>query len=136
MKISQEIFDKLAIGISVFCTLNCLFLPSLLVLSSGYLATQIDSEQIHALILIFALPLSMFALWQGYRNHKRLSFFLIGITGLIIMILAFFFGEIVFGKLGEQFFTLLGSVIVVYAHYKNFTTCNALDCECHNLESS
>ena len=136
MKSTQELSDKLAIGVSIICTLNCLLLPSILVLSSGYLATQIDSEIIHAIILLLAIPLSTFALWRGYKNHNNSSLFLVGVTGLVIMVMAYYFGENLLGEFGEQFFTLFGSAVVVYAHYKNYRTCNDLNCECHNLDSS
>ena len=136
MKFSQEMSDKLAISLSAICTLNCLLLPSIIVLSSGYISSQIDSEAIHAFLISFAIPISIFALSRGYRNHKNLSVLTLGFSGLIIMILAFFFGEAVSEKSTEQFFTVAGSLLVVYAHYINYRTCNDLNCDCHNSKSS
>ena len=37
---------------------------------------------------------------------------------------------------GEKSLTLLGSLFVIYAHYKNHQICKELNCDCHNLESS
>ena len=135
MKFSQETSDKLAISLSAICTLNCLFLPSLIVLSSGYISSQIDSEAVHGFLLFFAIPLSIFALSRGYKNHQKTSVLILGFSGLATMILAYFFGEAVSGKSAEQFFTVAGSLLVVYAHYINFRTCNDLNCDCHNSNS-
>ena len=136
MKISQETSDKLAISLSAICTLNCLLLPSIVVLSSGYISSQINIEAVHAFLLIFAVPLSVFALSRGYINHKNTSVLSIGLSGLLVMILAYLFGEEFSGKSAEQFFTVAGSLLVVYAHYINYRTCNDLNCDCHNSKSS
>ena len=135
MKFSQETSDKLSISLSAICTLNCLLLPSLIVFSSGYISSQIDSEAVHGFLLSFAIPLSIFALSRGYKNHQKTSVLILGFSGLATMILAYFFGEAVSGKSAEQFFTVAGSLLVVYAHYINFRTCNDLNCDCHNSNS-
>ena len=135
MKITQEASDKLAMGLSAICTLNCLLLPSIIVLSSGYISSQIDSEAVHGFLLFFAIPLSIFALSRGYKNHKKLSVLTTGLFGLAVMILAYFFGEAVSVKSAEQVFTVVGSLVVVYAHYMNYRTCNDLNCDCHNSKS-
>jgi len=41
-------------------------------------------------------------------------------------------GEKLLGELGEQAITLLGSLLLVFAHYQNFQTCKKLECaDCH-----
>ena len=135
MKITQEASDKLAMGLSAICTLNCLLLPSIIMLSSSYISSQIDSEAVHGFLLFFAIPLSIFALSRGYKNHKKLSVLTTGLFGLAVMILAYFFGEAVSVKSAEQVFTVVGSLVVVYAHYMNYRTCNDLNCDCHNSKS-
>ena len=69
------------------------------------------------------VPISFFALTLGLKNHKKSSFFIIGITGLIILILALILGQEILGELGEKLVTLIGSIIVVFAHFKNYQTC-------------
>ena len=71
----------------------------------------------------------------GYKNHKKLSVLTTGLFGLAVMILAYFFGEAVSVKSAEQVFTVVGSLVVVYAHYMNYRTCNDLNCDCHNSKS-
>ena len=37
----------------------------------------------------------------------------------------------IFGEIGEKSLTVLGSLFVIYAHYKNHQICKELDCDCH-----
>jgi len=114
------------------CMIHCLLMPSFLILTSGFLAISIDNELIHKVFLILVLPISLYALINGYKNHKVSSYLYIGISGLWLLIFAVFFGEGVFGELTEQFLTFIGSLIVAFAHYKNYQTCRKIDCSCHD----
>jgi|TARA_A100001011_G_scaffold393868_1_gene484863 hypothetical protein len=124
--------DKASITLSLACMIHCLLMPSFLVLTSGFFALSIDNELIHKAFLIIVLPVSLYALITGYRNHKILSYFYIGTSGLWLLVFAIFFGEGVFGELVEKSLTLLGSIIVASAHYKNYKACKELDCNCHD----
>jgi hypothetical protein len=124
--------DKASITLSLACMIHCLLMPSFLVLTSGFFALSIDNELIHKAFLIIVLPVSLYALITGYRNHKILSYFYIGTSGLWLLVFAVFFGEGVFGELAEKSLTLLGSIIVASAHYKNYKACKELDCNCHD----
>ena len=124
--------DKLAISLSLACVIHCLFFPSFVILSSVFFATTFDNEFVHNLILFFAIPISLFALALGYKNHGALSYFLVGIIGLIILIAAVILGESLYGETGEILFTMLGSVFVVFAHYKNHQICKEIHCSCHD----
>ena len=124
--------DKIAIAISTACVLHCFFIPSFVIASSGFLTLSIDNELIHQLILFFAIPISVFALYIGYKNHKSFSFVPYAFFGLGLLVLAVILGEEVIGEIGEQGVTLLGSMFVVYAHYKNHQTCKEMDCSCHD----
>ena len=123
--------DKLAISLSLVCVIHCLFAPSFVILSSGYYAATLDNEFVHNLILFFAIPVSLFALALGYKNHGAPQYFFIGITGLIILVMAVILGEPLYGETGEILFTILGSVLVVFAHYKNHQICKEINCSCH-----
>ena len=124
--------DKLAISLSLVCVIHCLLVPSFVILSSGYYAATLDNEFVHNLILFFAIPISLFALTLGYKNHGAPQYFFIGITGLIILVMAIILGEPLYGETGEILFTILGSVFVVFAHYKNHQICKEINCSCHD----
>ena len=123
--------DKASITLSLACMIHCLLMPSFLVLTSGFFALSIDNEFIHKAFLIIVLPVSLYALITGYRNHKILSYLYMGTSGLWILIFAVFFGEGVLGEFAEKSLTLLGSLIVASSHYKHYKACKELDCSCH-----
>ena len=66
--------DRIAMGLSLACVLHCFLAPSLIVLSYGVSSFNIESELIHYLIIMLTVPISIFALTLGYKNHKGVSF--------------------------------------------------------------
>lgn len=126
--------DKFAMTISFACVLHCFFVPSFLILSSGVIPFALDNEAVHKLIVLIAVPVSVFSLYLGYRNHKTFSFIPAGIFGLMLLAVAVILGENVLGEFGEKGFTLLGSVFVAFAHFRNHQICKQLDCDCHEDE--
>ena len=123
--------DKFAISLSLVCVAHCFFVPSFIILSSGLYVTAIDNEFVHNLILFFAVPVSLLALSLGYKNHGKSLYFLVGLIGLVILCGAVFIGEPLYGETGERLFTLAGSLLVVFAHYKNHQVCKEINCDCH-----
>ena len=129
---AQMTSDKLAISISAACVIHCLFAPTLIIFAYSFLSFSVESELIHYIILTLALPISGLALVLGYRNHKVLSFLMIGITGLSLMLLAVLLVE----GTSEKVLTVIGSCTVAYAHYKNHKVCKELECNCHDKQNS
>ena len=125
--------DKFAATISLACAVHCFFVPSFFIVTSGFIFTSIDNELIHKMILLIALPVSLYALSLGYKNHNILSFLYIGISGLLALTSAVLLGESLLGEPGEKMMTLVGSSLVCYAHSKNHQACKNLDCSsCHD----
>lgn len=131
----QLFTDKLAISLSTICVLHCLFMPSFLILSSWFAAFSVNNEFVHYSILFAAVPISAYALMKGYLNHNKLSYFLFGIFGLTVLVFAVLTTSI-FGEIGEKSLTVLGSLFVIYAHYKNHQICKELDCDCHDSKAN
>ena len=128
---TQTTTDKFAITLSLTCAVHCFFSPSFLILTSGFLSFSVDNEFIHTLILLVAAPVSICALVVGYRNHKTFSFIPVGVLGLLMLFSAVLLGESMLGEFGEKAWTLLGSILVAYSHFKNYKICETLDCSCH-----
>ena len=124
--------DKLAMALSSACAIHCFLTPSFVLLTSGLISFSFDNEVLHNLILFVAVPISLYALISGNANHKILYLLPVGIIGLSLLVFAVFLGEAFLGELGEKSLTLMGSIIVVYAHYKNYKACKELDCACHD----
>ena len=129
---AQMTSDKLAISLSAACVIHCLFAPTLIIFAYSFLSFTVESELIHYIILTLALPISGLALVLGYRNHKVLSFLMIGFAGLSLMLLAVLLGE----GTSEKVLTVIGSCTVAYAHYKNHKVCKELECNCHDKQNS
>ena len=128
---TQLTADKFAITISFACVVHCFFVPSFIILSSGVFPLALGNEVVHKLIVLIAVPASIFSLYLGYKNHKTFSFIPAGIVGLVLLITAVILGESILGELGEKGFTLLGSIFVAFAHFRNHQICKQLDCDCH-----
>ena len=71
---TQLTTDKFAMTVSFACVIHCFFVPSFIMLSSGVLPFALDNEVVHKLIVLIAVPVSVFSLYLGYRNHKTFSF--------------------------------------------------------------
>jgi|TARA_B110000459_G_scaffold201326_1_gene251756 hypothetical protein len=123
--------DKFAMTLSLVCVAHCFFVPSFIILTSSFLSFSIDNEFIHKAIVLIAVPVSIYALTLGYRNHKTTSFIPAGIFGLLTLIVAVLLGENILGESGERGLTLFGSVVIAYSHFRNHQVCKKLDCSCH-----
>ena len=128
---TQQTTDKFAITLSLVCVFHCFFFPAFVIFTSGFISLSIDNEFVHKLLVFTAVPLSIFALTLGYKNHKSIAPIPIGILGLLIFISAVILGEDNIGEFGEKMLTLLGSMLVAYSHFKNYKICKNLDCACH-----
>ena len=120
---------------SAICMMHCLFAPSLIVLSYRSLALTLESELIHKAILLLTIPVSIFAISLGYKNHSNNSIIYTGIAGLTILISALLIGESI-GENAELILTILGSLMVITCHYKNYDVCKKLNCDCHETSEA
>ena len=132
---SQLTSDKFAMSFSAICLIHCLFAPSLIILSYSSLALTIESELIHKIILLLTLPVSIFAISLGYKNHPNNSIIYTGIAGLTILISALLIGESI-GENAELILTMIGSLMVIYCHYRNYKICKEVNCDCHETSNA
>jgi hypothetical protein len=129
---SQLRSDKFAMSFSAICMVHCLFAPSLIILSYSSLALTLESELIHKAILLLTIPVSIFAISLGYKNHSNNSIIYTGIAGLTILISALLIGESI-GENAELILTIIGSLMVIACHYRNYRICKKINCDCHDI---
>jgi hypothetical protein len=129
---SQLRSDKFAMSFSAICMVHCLFAPSLIILSYSSLALTVESELIHKAILLLTIPVSIFAISLGYKNHSNNSIIYTGIAGLTILISALLIGESI-GENAELILTIIGSLMVIACHYRNYRICKKVNCDCHDI---
>jgi len=136
VRISQEITDKFSIGLSLLCAIHCLALPIILVLLPSLGALQLQDDSFHIWMLIAVIPTSVYALIRGCNKHKNYRLLFLGILGLSSLTLAVFFGYAIAGESGEKALTVLGSMILVLVHWRNFSLCQKhKNCTYHQSKS-
>lgn len=115
--------DKTAIGLSLLCAIHCLTLPVAVALLPSAAALGLSDEWFHRVLLVFVLPVSIYALIAGWRKHGNQRILAVGIAGLIVLIIAAAGGHEMFGETGERLVTVVGSLLVAYSHLRNFRLC-------------
>lgn len=105
MRATQQITDKLSIGLSLLCAIHCWMLWT--VISVG-----------------------IYALTMGCKHNKRFRLLFVGGTGHALLILTVMLGEEIIGKYGEKTLTLTGASLVAAGHFWNFRFCRQLACAC------
>lgn len=120
---------------SAMCMIHCLFAPSLIILSYSSLALTVESELIHKTILLLTIPVSIFAISLGYKNHPNNSIIYTGIAGLTILISALLIGESI-GENAGLILTTIGSLMVIACHYRNYRICKKVNCDCHDTSKA
>lgn len=122
--------DRLAISVSFLCLAHCLLLPVLLVLLPSLGATFFASESMHAWLVYLALPISLFALSMGCRQHRKGLILIFGMVGLAILILGIFVEPLGLDHELETVFTVTGALFIAFAHLRNFLQCKKVN-NCH-----
>ncbi|MDO6446621.1 MerC domain-containing protein [Colwellia sp. 1_MG-2023] len=131
MKVLNNYLDKSAVTLSLLCVVHCLALPLITVLVPSIIANALNQELFHLMMVVCVLPVSIYALTMGCRNHNKFSIGVYGALGLITLVSAFVFGESHLGEMGEKGLTTLGAIIIAFAHIKNYQLCNKTNnCAC------
>ena len=117
MKTKQAINDKLAMGLSVACTLHCIALPALLIMLPSL--AFLNDELFHIVMVVAVIPISIYALTLGYKQHQRRSLFAVGCSGLLLLIAALVVGHDL-GEIAETGLTVIGAFLVAVSHWFNY----------------
>lgn len=141
MILLQRYSDRLAIGLSLACTIHCLATPFLLAILPSLAVLQLESESFHLWMLVAVIPISLFALLFGCKRHKRYRVLAFGSMGVALMVTALF-GDMLFAHAHERAewfekaLTLIGAGFVAYGHVQNFSLCRQHHENCACVEHS
>ena len=139
----QTYFDRFAILLSGICAIHCIIFP-LIAIFIPFLTTiqhgnGLHEFWFHQFILIFILPISLVALYSGYRFHQKWLPITIAMIGLSILTLsALFAGHMlslhIIPHQAETFVTILGGIIHAAGHLYNMLETQKLHNHCseHN----
>ena len=123
MKNFQILTDKAAIGLSLACTIHCLASPLIIALLPSFVALQLNDEAFHMWMVFAVVPMSVYALTMGCRQHRRYHLLTLGLLGISCLILAIVLSEALLGETGEKLLTSLGAGAIAYGHYRNYRLC-------------
>jgi hypothetical protein len=77
----------------------------------------------HAVMAAIIVPVAIWALWNGYREHRNRRVLYLGITGLVLVCLALALGH--YDIRYEYAFMIAGGIGLTAAHWINLRACRA-----------
>jgi hypothetical protein len=109
-------FNNLGIGMSGMCILHCLLTPLALV-ALPFLETL--HHWVHPVLALMIVPVTLLAMWTGFRQHRRPSVLLpLGVGLLIVLTSSWFAHEDLYLSV-EAEFGFLGSGLLMIGHWWN-----------------
>ncbi len=125
-------WDEWGTGLSILCLIHCLVSPIILlsipILARYYLMHPV----VHFILAAGILPVGLVALFSGFRHHRHKVVLWFGLPGLFIISVVPILVHVFRVDLNEPALMLIGSSILVYAHYKNQKACR---CHIHKPSS-
>jgi hypothetical protein len=129
MKIkTQLLFDKISIGVSTLCAVQCALMPILLVVYPNFFWASVDEHLFHLLLIWLVLPTSALAGFLGCSKHKDVTVLLGIVLGLSTLVFTAIFGHHYFGEFGEKLATIAAALVLAMAHWRNYKLCRKNDC--------
>lgn len=116
----REIWDRIGISASLLCVAHCLFTP-VLVLFTPVLGDFLSHEMFHVVVVIVVVPVAVWALWNGYMQHRSARVLYVGGAGL-----AFLIGGMLLGSFDRKFEVggmIVAGLLLAWAHYANLRAC-------------
>lgn len=115
--VTHATLDRWAIVISGLCVIHCLAIPLTLIALPALSQGLADEQTLtHWLLLAIAVPISVWALWSGHRQHPSKLTLGLGVAGLLLLTLG------VSHLLGHELeipLTVAGGVGLIAAHWRN-----------------
>ncbi|MDR9418215.1 MerC domain-containing protein [Gracilimonas sp.] len=129
-------WDRLGISLSVLCAIHCLFVPIVLALLPLTPHAAAIEEWLHPIFIVLILPTIFYA---SSRSHYNRTIVTLLLSGFGLIIAGWLLGHYWLGEIFETSATLLGSVILIIGHWRNYNhhrTCNNARHKHHPLEES
>jgi hypothetical protein len=129
--------DKIGMALSFICLIHCLAGPILLILLPG-LNQFISHDAFHVVMLGFVVPVAALSFFKSYKSHGIKLPLKLGAAGTVFLVLGILIpmlmghdhalhDEHLNTSTLETGFTVLGGIILAYAHYINFKQCQCKD---------
>ena len=97
-QVRKQFSDKLSICLSLCCILHCIALPVIILMIPSFASLWINNEKVHVLLVLFAVPISLFAMAKSLRIHHNYKCISLATIGLSLLVGAIFMHDINFGS--------------------------------------
>ena len=97
-QVKKQFSDKLSICLSLCCILHCIALPVIILMIPSFASLWINNEKVHVILVLFAVPISLFAMAKSLRMHHNYKCISLAIVGLSLLVGAIFMHDINFGS--------------------------------------
>ena len=125
---SAGTLDSIAVFCSALCIIHCLALPVFLTILPAINLYFLDHQTFHLILLVVVFPVSILALSPGCRRHRDTLTIIAGAAGLIMITAVAVFGHTLINQTVEKLVTSFGSLVLAYAHIRNYQICRKSDC--------
>lgn len=116
----NQSWDRLGISASILCILHCLLTP-VLVVGMPFVGHFFAHAWFHIVIVVFIVPIAVWALWNGYRIHRKRSVLWLGGIGIALVLAAVTFGRSGFWL--EMILMTSAGLLLGTAHWINLSVC-------------
>ena len=97
-QVKKQFSDKLSICLSICCILHCIALPVIILMIPSIASLWINNEKVHVILVLFAVPISLFAMAKSLRIHHNYKCISLAVIGLSLLVSAIFMHNINFGS--------------------------------------
>ena len=97
-QVRKQFSDKLSICLSLCCILHCIALPVVILMIPSFASLWINNEKVHVILVLFAVPISLFAMAKSLRVHHNYKCISLAVIGLSLLVGAIFMHDINFGS--------------------------------------
>ena len=97
-QVKKQFSDKLSICLSLCCIIHCIALPVIILMIPSFASLWINNEKVHIILVLFAVPISLFAMAKSLRVHHNYKCISLAVVGLSLLVGAIFMHDINFGS--------------------------------------
>jgi len=114
-RLTRALRDKIAIALSMFCVLQCLFLPFVISFLPLMDIWWLSDSFLHPFLLLVVIPLTILTLYPSFKQHNNRNPVMIAFPALILLTIGAFIGE----GTSEKLLTVGGALVLATAHIYN-----------------
>lgn len=129
MLLKQKFLDSLSISASAICAIHCAAMPIILAMFPALSFLPSEDHEFHMALVWLIAPMSLLAAFLGCKKHKDIKVLSGIILGLFTLVVTAVWGHDFVGELGEKSLTVLATLILAIAHWRNYSLCRKRACE-------